>query len=200
MKIRTILDENYMALEQEIARSLDEAVNAVQSAGMNMAITLRKYGSIVENVLLYEEPDYINFKHNELVETIVKDYVIQGNIAESVKRIKTNNTFSLVEAATLSYMLNAYILTECEDEVELMSMFFGGKDNIEIPDSESNIFEMVVSEAGIAQGYKSYRYLLEKTQEMIDKYNKGLLEKDLNLVGEAAQHLAMLYESSKILL
>jgi len=198
MKKLTILDEGYMKLEQNMALALLEGHSIIQSAGFKMADAIRAYGTTEESKLLYEEADYINFKHDPVVEEVLGDYAIQKNIAESVKYIKKNNTFSLTESAALSSILNHYTckLVESEDIAEKVTLFFGGKNNVELAEDFDSI---TVSEAGIVSAYDSFSVLLEKTQELSDAYNKGLLERDIFAMNEPANRLAMLYEASTIL-
>lgn len=186
MRKRTILDENYMALEQSIAQALDTG-----------AITEAAMPELAED--FFNSPEYINFKNSELVERYFENYTIQKNIAESVKLLKTKNTFSLEEASLLSQSYSKYTVLEAEDEVEKLSLFFGGKDNIDIPDSDG-AFNVVVTEQGILKAINSFGKLLEQVQIQTDTFNAALREQSIEKLLVSMVNMSILDEAAKVLL
>jgi uncharacterized protein YutE (UPF0331/DUF86 family) len=201
MRKFSILDENYMALEQSIAQALDQAAYLVRESKMEVEEVVDEYfTNLEENVVFTKSANFINFRNNELVESYTDIDLTLNNISESVKAIKTKTVFSLEEAAMLSRVLREFDLTETEDEVDELAVFFGGKDNINIPDSKDNDFNVVVSEEGKQIAIENYGKLRSFTNKALEEsYRKSIQEGNKERITEALEKLAVLRKTSEIL-
>ena len=201
MRKFSILDENYMALEQSIAQALDNAEAIVnESRADTMVVMINYFGGLGNNTKISESVNYINYRNDELVEAYTDIDSTLSNITESVKQLKTKEIFSLEEAAVLSRTLREFDLTETEDEVDELAVFFGGKDNINIPDSNVNQFRVVVSEEGKRATIDNYTKLRSITTSTLDEvYKNGIKDNNLDTIQEGLAKLALLNKASKIL-
>jgi hypothetical protein len=194
MRKFSILDENYMALEQSIAQALDTAEEIVRESKEEAVLVTKEYFSdLEENTKLSESVNYISYRNDELVESYTNIDSTLTNITESVKQLKTKEIFSLEEAAILSRTLREFDLTETEDEVDELGVFFGGKDNINIPDSDVNHFKVVVTEEGKRAAIDNYTKLRSITTKTLEEaYREGINESNLDSINEALGKLALL--------
>jgi hypothetical protein len=201
MRKFSILDENYMALEQSIAQALDTAEEIVRESKEEAVLVTKEYFSdLEENTKLSESVNYISYRNDELVESYTNIDSTLTNITESVKQLKTKEIFSLEEAAILSRTLREFDLTETEDEVDELGVFFGGKDNINIPDSDVNHFKVVVTEEGKRAAIDNYTKLRSITTKTLEEaYREGINESNLDSINEALGKLALLNKISNIL-
>jgi len=167
MRKITILEENYMALEQKIAEALDAAeskIELVEAEVLEMITQLDAEVQSEEN--FHMTPEFINFKNSLNIESIIQE--IDGGINEMVKSLKSSNRIGLELSAYLSKSFDAImdIEPEYENEVEESVSFFG-MENTNIPDSVENKFEVTISDAGIESAIKNIISLREMFEQKV---------------------------------
>jgi hypothetical protein len=190
-----------MALEQNIAQALDTAEEVIkESKEEAVQITQEYFSDLNESANLTEGANYISYRNDVLVEEYTNIDSTLTSISESVKEVKTREIFTLEEAAILSRTLREFDLIKTEDEVDELGVFFGGKDNINIPDSDVNHFRVLVTEEGkrvAIDNYSKLRSHVTKTLE--ESYRQSIKDGNIDKINEALGKLAVLKEASEIL-
>jgi hypothetical protein len=190
-----------MALEQSIAQALDTAEEVIRESKEEAKwITQEYFSDLNESANLTESTNYISYRNDELVESYTDIDSTLTSISESVKELKTREIFTLDEAAILSRTLREFDLTETEDEIDELGVFFGGKDNINIPDSDVNHFRVLVTEEGkrvAIDNYSKLRFHVTNTLE--EAYKQSIRNGNIDEINEALGKLAVLRKTSEIL-
>jgi hypothetical protein len=190
-----------MALEQNIAQALDTAEEVIkESKEEAVQITQEYFSDLNESANLTEGANYISYRNDVLVEEYTNIDSTLTSISESVKEVKTREIFTLEEAAILSRTLREFDLIKTEDEVDELGVFFGGKDNINIPDSDVNHFRVLVTEEGkrvAIDNYSKLRFHVTNTLE--EAYKQSIRNGNIDEINEALGKLAVLRKTSEIL-
>ena len=200
MRQMRILDENYMALEQKIALAIDQAQNEIKRAKQSIVEQVNSFLSLSESEEFSKAPEFINFRNNERIASYVKGSEIQNNAIQSVRKLKGMSDLKLDDAAALSAFDNEIEKPETEDEVEEMATFFGGKDNIDIPDSDTNEFDVQVNKEGILSGITKLGKIPGKVDLAVEEFREAVRTNDTEKLNSSLQTLAVLDEYAKALL
>jgi hypothetical protein len=200
MRKMRILDENYMALEQKIAFAIDQAQKEIIKAKSSILEEVTTFLSLVESEEFSKTPEFINFRNNEKIASYVKGSEIQNNAIQSIRKLKGMSDFKLDDAASLSTFDNELEKPELEDEVEEISTFFGGKDNIDIPDSENNDFNVEVGKDGIIAGITRLGKIPGKVDLAVQEFREAVLTNNKEKLNSSLQTLAVLDEYAKVLI
>jgi len=207
MRKFNILNENYMALEQSIARALERAGHLIRESKLatekivdEYFKDLRETGNSVLKETAYERtPEFINFRNNEKIAKYIDGSEIQKQAIESIKKLRGLSDLSLDDSASLSVFTNEIEKIVPEDEVEEISTFFGGKDNIDIPDSESNNFHIQISDIGARHGINQLGKIPGKVDLEIKNFQEAVKTNNLEKMSGSLQNLALLDSYSKFL-
>jgi len=194
-----ILDENYMALEQKLALAIDRAQEEIKNVKKSITEQVSGFIALTESEEFSKAPEFINFKNNEKIASYVQGSEIQKNAIESVKKLRGMSDLSLDDSAALSAFTNELNKVEPEDEVEEVATFFGGKDNIDIPDSESNEFQVEVSDEGIKHGISQLGQIPGKVDLAVKDFQEAVKTNNLEKLNSSLQTLAVLDEFASIL-
>lgn len=150
MRKISILDESYMALEGNIAESIDAAAETVGAAKSEAGMLFDSMMSRVQDKAnFHTDPEFINFKNDPSLNLRSIGSVLAAAIPNALDMIETRNAMSLEDVAMISKAyaeLTGMDETSFNDEVEEAVHFFG-RDNTDIPDSADNVFVVRISDA-----------------------------------------------------
>jgi hypothetical protein len=193
MRKMTILNEDYIYLQQKLAEALDEAAYEIRE---ELQEVIQLVESFIESLSEEEKqnykvtPQYINFKNNkELREYFISDE-IETNAIESIRRIKKLNEFSLEESSLLSKYYAKIFKEEVEDEFEEAVLIFG-KNNVDIPETDENLFRIIVSEAGIMNAIRIFGMVPGMTSQIKESIKKS---NNIQILKEGLERLRLLDE------
>lgn len=199
MRKMTILNEDYIYLQQKLAEALDEAAYEIREE-------LEEMDQLVEsfiNSLSEEEkqnykatPQYINFKNNEELVQYFVENEIENHAIESIRTIKKLNEFTLEESSLLSKYCAKIFKEEPEDEFEEAVLIFG-KNNVDIPESDENLFRVIVTEAGIMNAIRIFGMVPGMAGEIKESIKKS---NDLQVLKEGLERLRLLDEFTEVIL
>jgi len=148
MRKISILQENFMALEQKVAEAIDTADSKISEKREEMKSALDTvFSKIGEGQSFHMEPDFINFKNDANILSMVEE--VSTLISSLPLRLKEKNSISLEGSAHASkaYSLLKNVSEEdYADEIEEVVYFFDRK-NTNIPESETNEFIVQLSDA-----------------------------------------------------
>jgi hypothetical protein len=150
MRKISILEENYMALEGNIAKAIDKADEAVGEA---VSQTAELIDSLMARVgdrnNFRDDPEFINFRNDPSLGLLQMPQTLSMALARAVDVLKDVKVISLDEAAQISKAyakLVGLTADSYNDEVE-EAVFFFGRENTDIPDSAQNVFIVQITEA-----------------------------------------------------
>lgn len=193
MRKISILNEDFMALEQKIAEAIDNAEVTVESAMAEMEEELKDLLSKVEDKAnFHKDANFIVWKNEFKVDGMIKD--LDRSLADMAVKMKNSDSLSMELTAHLSKVAEAMgQQADHEDDVSELVYFFGGKENTNIPDSENNEFVVVLSDAAKKEAIQkmiSLRSHFEELREIVMKALEG--GQILPQFEEAMQHLAVM--------
>jgi hypothetical protein len=135
MKKWTILDENFMSLEQKVAEALDSAEKQVKT---HLDETVNDLNDIVDMVeegkSFHLDPAFINFKNEGNL--VALGDTVKSSLALAAKKCREKSTISLNSAAVISTadnMLHKEDVKTFDSEIHELVNFFG-YENTDIPD------------------------------------------------------------------
>jgi hypothetical protein len=150
MRKISILDESYMALEGNIAESIDKADSKVDEVKTQIKTMLDELMSQVQNKANpAADPAVVNFRNDPNASPMVGMKVISEMMVAAIEAIKDRKVMSLEEVAQVSKAYAALVGLTADsynDEVE-EAVYFFGRENTDIPDSEKNVFIVQISDA-----------------------------------------------------
>jgi hypothetical protein len=168
MRKISILEENYMALEQSIASALDGAEQAISQARELSKTGLDKVFESITDGNFRQDPAFINFKTEARLDEMLSE--IDSRLKKSVVNLKSKQLTPISRIAVLSKayeFLSGKSPEEYEDEVEEISFFFG-KQNSNIPDDGKNEFKLTFSDAGHSAAIEKYSEMRELFEGLSD--------------------------------
>jgi hypothetical protein len=146
----SILDESYMALEGNIARSIDKADETVSGSREEAGELFDSLMSRVsDKVNFHTDPEFINFKNDPNIGLLSIGDALSSAISDSLEKIREKKVMSLDDIALVSKAYAALTGVTADmhnDEVEEAVHFFG-RQNTDIPDSAENVFVVQISES-----------------------------------------------------
>jgi hypothetical protein len=135
MKKWTILDENFMALEQKVAEALDSAEDQVKGHLDEVKTDLEDILSTTEEGKPFHlDPAFINFKNEGNIDGLAD--TVKSSLAMAAKKCREKSSVSLHNSAVASLaetMLHKEDVKTFDSEVHELVNFFG-YDNVDIPD------------------------------------------------------------------
>ncbi len=150
MRKISILDESYMALEGNIARSIDKADETVSGSREEAGELFDSLMSRVsDKVNFHTDPEFINFKNDPNIGLLSIGDALSSAISDSLEKIREKKVMSLDDIALVSKAYAALTGVTADmhnDEVEEAVHFFG-RQNTDIPDSAENVFVVQISES-----------------------------------------------------
>ncbi len=150
MRKISILDESYMALEGNIARSIDKADEIVSGSREEAGELFDSLMSRVsDKVNFHTDPEFINFKNDPNIGLLSIGDALSSAISDSLEKIREKKVMSLDDIALVSKAYAALTGVTADmhnDEVEEAVHFFG-RQNTDIPDSAENVFVVQISES-----------------------------------------------------
>lgn len=151
MRKITILDEEYVALESELAHAIDSADERVTDARSGSRQLVDSAMSTVEDkVNFHRDPAFINFKNDPALGLNGIGERLSSEISKAISKLSGLDSISISDAALMSKAYASMFGVSEEsynDEVEEALLFFG-RDNVDIPDSKENDFRVSISDAG----------------------------------------------------
>jgi hypothetical protein len=194
MRKISILQESYMALEQKIAEAIDGAESKIETSYGGMAQQLEEVCSQVEDKEnFHKDPIFINFKNEINIAGMAGQ--VDAQLSKMALDFKSVSSVSLDMAAYLSkvYEMLSSQEIEHEDEVAEVVMFFGPKENTNIPDAEAEDFVVTLSDAAkseVIQKMIQMRSAFEKLKETVmSALSNGKIMEEFK---EAMKQLAIL--------
>jgi hypothetical protein len=146
----SILDESYMALEGNIARSIDKADEIVSGSREEAGELFDSLMSWVsDKANFHTDPEFINFKNDPNIGLLSIGDALSSAISDSLEKIREKKVMSLDDIALVSKAYAALTGVTADmhnDEVEEAVHFFG-RQNTDIPDSAENVFVVQISES-----------------------------------------------------
>jgi hypothetical protein len=146
----SILDESYMALEGNIARSIDKADETVSGSREEAGELFDSLMSRVsDKANFHTDPEFINFKNDPNIGLLSIGDALSSAISDSLEKIREKKVMSLDDIALVSKAYAALTGVTADmhnDEVEEAVHFFG-RQNTDIPDSAENVFVVQISES-----------------------------------------------------
>jgi hypothetical protein len=146
----SILDESYMALEGNIARSIDKADEIVSGSREEAGELFDSLMSRVsDKANFHTDPEFINFKNDPNIGLLSIGDALSSAISDSLEKIREKKVMSLDDIALVSKAYAALTGVTADmhnDEVEEAVHFFG-RQNTDIPDSAENVFVVQISES-----------------------------------------------------
>ncbi len=150
MRKISILDESYMALEGNIARSIDKADEIVSGSREEAGELFDSLMSRVsDKANFHTDPEFINFKNDPNIGLLSIGDALSSAISDSLEKIREKKVMSLDDIALVSKAYAALTGVTADmhnDEVEEAVHFFG-RQNTDIPDSAENVFVVQISES-----------------------------------------------------
>jgi hypothetical protein len=171
MRKINILQENFMALEQQLAEAIDSAEGKIESTvGQTQDALDQMCSQIQDDQNFHQHPIFINWKNESNLEQGLEK--LDGDLSSVASKLKDMDSTSLGMSALLSKILTALTggSEEPEDEVAEVVQFFGGKENTDIPESKDTSFTVVISDSGKGQAIQNMiaiRELFESIKEKI---------------------------------
>jgi hypothetical protein len=148
MRKISILQENFMALEQKVAEAIDMADSKIAEKRENMKSALDEvFSKIGEGQSFHMEADFINFKNDANILGMVEE--VSASVSSLPLRLKEKKVMSLQGSALASKAYAALKNVSEEDfadEIEEVVYFFDRK-NTNIPESETSEFMVQLSDA-----------------------------------------------------
>lgn len=189
MKKRSILDENYMALEQNLATVLDDARERLLASERDANERTEKALGLADNGVISPDLDakMINFRAELGLERSVAD--VDSKLVDIVKKIKNAKSIPLDKSAYLSVAMDHFKNEKVDDadEVQKAVNFFGSKDNVDIPDARDNIFNVSISDAGRREAIQK----MIELRDIFDGLKVDLLSDDQEKFKESVKKLAI---------
>jgi len=183
MRKISVLQENYMALEQSIAYAIDGAEKGLDEVEKEAAeITQKAMEGIQNTTSPHLDPSIINFKAESGIDKTIAE--IEESLGELAKKFKSMNSVSLGTSAYLSKVSDKLRDFERDqsDEVYQVVSFFGPKDNSDIPDSDNEAFSVSISDLGRKEAIQrviEIRELFEEIKANIYNFiNEGKNKED----------------------
>jgi predicted ATPase len=143
MKKWTILDENYMALEQQVAQALDTAEQQVKGHLEEMMRDLDDiFEALEEGGDFHTDPAFLNFKSEARLTSLAE--TVKNSLMRAARKCKDKDEVELLEAALMSKAeqhLNEVDIETFDSEIHELLSFFGFE-NAFIPDSEEGEFKV----------------------------------------------------------
>ena len=172
MRKISILQENYMALEQKIAVAIDQAEKQINEARVSWK---SKFDSIKESVKenIHMSSEFINFRFETKIEQFLQETDMK--LKKAAAKARKMSSCSLEESAIVSkadQLINGILSEDIENEVSEILSFFESE-NTNIPDAETNDFIVEINENGNAVALRKLaglRQLFEDASENIREF------------------------------
>lgn len=193
MRKISILQENFMALEQKLAEAIDAAEQGVESSFAEMDEQLKELMSKVEDKAnFHKDANFIVWKNESNIEGMLKD--LDRDLADMAVKMRGSDHLSLELSAHLSKVHEAMgNEAEHEDEVSEVVAFFGSKDNTNIPDSDKNEFLVVLSDEAKKEAIQKMISLRSHFEELRETVMKALENGQIApQFEESMKHLAVI--------
>lgn len=194
MRKISILNEDFMALEQAVASVLDGAQKEMETFRSELKEVVDAF---FENITEEDEPfaqtaEFINFKNDPMISQYIKDDKITSEAVVMIQNIKKLQEVSLEQAALASVYYREYKGDTVENEMEELTYFFGGTENTDIPESSDNDFELKVMDAGRDKAIHCLGMMEQYVGEELRKYQKALSDNNVSLLYTALDRLRIL--------
>jgi hypothetical protein len=179
MRKISILEENYMALEQSLAMAIDAADKNIESAVSSMKSQLDKAFEPIKSEKFHMEPSFMEFKSNSKIRELLAS--VKEKITKAAVVLKDTKSLPLEKSAVISKSfsrLEGKEKGDHDDEVHEVAYFFD-KENSNIPDNKENKFELVISNNGSAiKKFGSLQEMFESVSKEIEAGLEGQLSKE----------------------
>ena len=191
MRKISILNEDFIALEQKIAEAIDAADRQVEQIRNEVSETLGQVFQQVGEGSFKEKPAFVEFRNSDGKMMDKLPEVVRDGIARSTKNVKSVKMLDLEESATIS---KAYASItgvgedQFEDEVHEVVFFFG-KEGTNIPDADANEFKVEIKELAVQSA-------VEKFAQMMDMLE--LLRKDVAAAVESGDREKLVESMQKL--
>jgi hypothetical protein len=195
MRKISILEENYMALEQSIATVIDGAEEKISTARKLSKSNLETALGSINGENFRQDPAFINFKADANIEGMLSD--IDSKLKQSVTGLKEKQMMDISKVAVLSKayeILSGKSPEDYEDEVDELTFFFG-KQNSNIPDDGKNEFKLTFSDAGYSSALEKYTEMRELFESLSDVLKNTSVKEEFY---EAMDKLVVLKELAYI--
>lgn len=186
MRKISILDEDYMALEGNIAKAIDKADEKVTESASQIAEMVESLMARVKDMGNFrDDPEFINFRNDPSLGLLQMPQTLSVALARAVDVIKEMKVISLDDSAQISKAyakLLGITADSYNDEVEEAVLFFG-RDNADIPDSSKNVFIVQISDAAkqsaIERLIEVQSILASSSQRLASALERGNSREDL---------------------
>jgi hypothetical protein len=173
MRKISILNEDYMALEQKIAHALDNANKVLGNATGDVKGKIMLACSTCEaDKPFHTHPDFVNFKSQFNFPSVMGD--IKSKIINAVRLSREIDNLPLDKAALVSVAhskLNGDKKDKFGNEVDEVVNFYGTP-NTNIPENPDNDFKVAITNDGKSEAIKklgTIREMFEKLEEVVNK-------------------------------
>jgi hypothetical protein len=175
MRKISILNEDFMALEQKVAEAIDNANRTVESAKTDIKGKLMEVCSKVQDESnFHKHPEFINFKAEFNFPAVMKD--IKDKIINAINVSKDLKIIPVEKSAVISASYNDLhggLKGQLANDVEEVVSFFG-LPNTNIPESETNDFRVVVTDDGRKESIKKLGTIREMFENLEATVNKAI--------------------------
>jgi hypothetical protein len=197
MRKITILEENYMALEQAIATAIDSADKRLEGSLSSMKGMLDTAFTGITGESFHMEPSFIEFKSKSGIKELLSS--VKEKITSSAAKLKDVKNIPLEKAAIISKSyakLNGKSKDDYDDEVHEVVYFFD-KENSDIPDNKDNKFEVIISDGKSAiKKFGEIQEAFDSVSKEIEAGLEGKISKEK--LYEAVDRLVLLKELASV--
>ena len=200
MRKLSILQENYMALEQTIAEALHVATTRLSQRRTELKEALSVALSSGLGVGEYHKtPEFINFKNGSGIKNLIEE--VQESILRIPLSISKDKVTTLSKAAVIGKVhdeLTGVNEDDYDSSVDEVTGFYGRK-NTNIPDSSTGDFQLQVSDKGKQEGIRKFidihAAMQDARETIISGLNGGVSPEELT---KAIDVLAILKELASV--
>jgi hypothetical protein len=201
MRKISILNEDFIALEQKIAEALDSAENHLDTVENEISETLGQVFQQVGEGSFKEDPAFIEFKNSDgrMIEKLPE--VIRENIVKSVRGIKSVKMVDLMESALISkaYASLADVDEEqYEDDVHEVVFFFG-KEGTNIPNSETNDFKVEIKDLAVQSAVEKFSQMTDILEILRKELDSSIQSGDKEKMTETLEKMSVMKVFSDVL-